>query len=171
MTKVLLVGIAIIVVGSALVAFAPRPQSSDICASILPVDRSRELVNSLDRQTSEFASTTIEVSGRSAEGGTQTIFTQNGVRKIVEQRFYGETGRSYMRFYYEGNKVFAVVKLNISYARPISVDPSGTIGSSEERDYYLDPNGRVCSAETNGASQPTDGGMQDMIREYIAGIL
>ena len=76
-----------------------------------------------------------------------------------------------MRFYFYENRLFAIVKLNLSYAAPISVDSSGIIKSSEERNYYLDISGRVCSAEVNGESQPLGGDTQDMIREYIAGIL
>lgn len=55
-------------------------------------------------------------------------------KKIVEQRFYGEEGRSYMRFNFEENKLFAIVKPNLIYAVPISVDSSGSVKSSEERE-------------------------------------
>jgi hypothetical protein len=171
MTKLLLTAVAIIIAGSAAFMLTHRAEEIEICSPILPVDRSRELVSSLDEQATTFRSTTVDLMGRSAEGGTQTTFRQEGIRKVVEQRFYGESGRSYMRFYYEGSKIFAIVKLNISYKAPISVDPSGTVGPSEERDYYLDPNGHVCGAEVNGVSQPIDSDTQDMIQEYIAGIL
>jgi hypothetical protein len=130
------------------------------------------MVDALDKQSSQFASTTADITDRSAEGGAQITFSQNGNRKIVEQRFYGETGKSYyMRFYYDGTTIFEIVKLNVTYAVPISVDGSGAVKSSEESDYYLEPTGRVCGSEVNGVSQPIDKDTQDMIQEYIAGIL
>jgi hypothetical protein len=170
MTKTLLIAVAVIVVGSAIWVLVPPAQNDGVCAPLFPEDRSVELINSLDGQTANFASTTVNITGRATEGGTQTTFTKDSDKQIVEQRFYGETGRSYMRFYFQTNKLFAIVKLNLLYAVPISVDSSGKTASSEERDYYLDANGRVCSAKVNGVSQPLDADVQEMIRDYITGI-
>jgi hypothetical protein len=87
----------------------------------------------------------------------------------VEQRFYGETGKSYMRFYYDGTTtIFAIVKLNVTYAVPLSVDSSGAVNVSEESDYYLATTGRVCSAKVNGVSKQIDNDTQEMIKEYIS---
>ena len=172
MTKILLVVIAIIIAGAAVVILAPRAQNSDICVPIVPVDRSREIVNLFDGSTSQFASTTVDVMGRSTEGGTQTTFTKSRAKQIVEQRFYGETGRSYMRFYYnEDGAIFAITKLNLSYHVPIYVDSSATVKMSEKKDFYLNRDGTVCSWFLNDVEQSVDRDTQDMIREYIASIL
>jgi YD repeat-containing protein len=171
MKIILVVLISIIAIGCGAFFLVVRSQDIDVCTPLLPIAQSKEFVNSIDGQTSELASTTVDVMGRSTEGGTQTTFTRDGLKQIVEQRFYAETGRSYMRFYFYEGRLFAIVKLNMSYAAPISVDSSGAIKSSEERDYYLDDKGRVCVAEVNGVSQPIGDETQDMIREYVAGIL
>jgi hypothetical protein len=146
-------------------------RSSNICTPTYPMAQSKEMIETLDKQSSQFASTTTDITDRSAEGGVQITLTQNGNRKIVEQRFYGETGKSYMRFYYDGTTVFEIVKLNFTYAAPLSVDSSGAVKSSEESDYYLAPTGRVCGSEVNGVSRPIDKDTQEMIQEYISGIL
>ena len=141
------------------------------CELVMPINQSQAVIDRLDNDTSSFASSTIDLMGRSAEGGLQTNYTNGQVRQVVEQRFYGETGRSYMKFYYSKNKLFAIVKLNLTYAAPLSVDNSGTVESSEERDYFLDQNGQVCNAFVNHISQPVDKDTQDMIAEYINGII
>jgi hypothetical protein len=164
-SKVILIAVV------AAVALFSLHRSSSICRPIYPTAQSKEMVNTLDKQSSQFASTTADITDRSAEGGAQITFTQNGNRKIVEQRFYGETGKSYMRFYYDGNTIFEIAKLNFTYAVPLSVDSSGTAKSSEESDYYLESSGRVCSSEVNGVSRPVDKDTQEMIQEYISGIL
>jgi hypothetical protein len=146
-------------------------RSSSICTPIYPAAQSKEMIDTLDKQSSQFASTTSNITDRSAEGGAQITFTKNGSRKIVEQRFYGETGKSYMRFYYDDTAVFEIVKLNFTYVVPLSVDSSGVVKSSEESDYYLASTGRVCGSEVNGVSRPIDKDTQEMIQEYISGIL
>jgi hypothetical protein len=148
-----------------------RQRDSGMCTPVLPVTQSKEMANSLDKQAAHFASTTTDITDRSAEGGTQITLTQNGIRKIVEQRFYGETGRSYMRFYFNDNKIFEVIKLIFTYAVPLSVDSNGSVKTSDERDYYLDIHGKVCGSDVNGISQPIDTDTQDMIQEYLSGIL
>lgn len=169
MRKILLtVFLIVLVIGGVLIFMQ---QKSNSCTPVFPLTQSKEMASLLDKQATQFASTTVDITDRSAEGGTQITFAQNGIRKIVEQRFYGETGKSYMRFYYDGNKIFEIVKLNLMYAVPLSVNNSGTVKSSDERNFYLDPRGWICDAEVNGVSQLVGKDMQDMIQEYIAGII
>jgi len=106
------------------ILFASR-RNDAICSPIFSAAQSKEKVDSLDKQSSQFASTTANLMGRSAEGGAQITFSQNGNRKIVEQRFYGETGKSYMRFYYDNDHIFEIVKLNshmLFLSVPIAVE-------------------------------------------------
>jgi hypothetical protein len=164
--------IGIIVIGAvAACGLFSVHKSSSICTPIYSTAQSKEMVDTLDKRSAQFASTTADIRDRSAEGGEQITFSQNVNRKIVEQRFYGETGKSYMRFYYDGTAIFEIVKLNLTYAVPLSVDSSGAVKSSEESDYYLDPTGRVCGSEVNGVNRPIDKDTQEMIQEYISGIL
>jgi uncharacterized protein (UPF0333 family) len=173
MNKIFTVAISlliIIAVGVAVSYFVSREKRSGYCTPIFTAAQSKAAADSLDKQALNLASTTADLMNRSTEGGTQITFTQGDVKKIVEQRFYGETGKSYMRFYFEGNKIFEIVKLNLMYSVPISVDSSGKVKSTEESHYYLDPDGRVCGLDVNGSGEAVDKDTQYMIGEYIAGI-
>src|SRR5262245_22528169 len=80
------------------------------CRLQFTISESNDFVERLDQAAGNFSSTTTKIMGRSAEGGVQFTYTDNNARQIVEQRFYGETGRTYMRFYYNRGEVFALVK-------------------------------------------------------------
>jgi hypothetical protein len=109
--------------------------------------------------------------GRTTEGGAQTTYTQDGVRQIVEQRFYGETGRAIARIYYASGKPFALILQNIKYAVPLSVNNNGDVQSTEERAYFLDDNGVVCNWLLNGKPQPVDNNTIESLKTYLAGVL
>ncbi len=171
--KKILIALLVLILLGIVVFFGMRKEEGQdglACVPVLPIDESRTMIDSLDNQASQFASTTIDLMGQSAEGGSQTTFSSGNSKKIVEQRFYGETGRSYMRFYFEEDKIFSIVKLNLTYEAPISVDSNANVGSTEEKDYFLDASGKVCTVEVNGAAQPVDADTQEMIQEYIVGI-
>ena len=141
------------------------------CRTLLPISQSNDPINDLDQDALKFAATSREILGQSAEGGQQIDFTDNGKRRIVEQRFYGETGKSYARFYYFEDRIFAITKLNLSYKVPIYVDSSAEIKSSEKKDFYLSKSGAVCNWFLNDSEQPVDNDTINMIKEYISGIL
>lgn len=147
-----------------------RKQDSRACEPVFSLDESKAKIYFLDKQTAQFASSTVELMGRSTEGGVQITFLDRNSKKIVDQRFYGETGRSHMRFYFEGNIISSIVKLNITYEVPITVDNNVSIKSTEEKGYYLDANGKVCGVDVDGVAQPVEADAQEMIKEYIAGI-
>jgi hypothetical protein len=109
--------------------------------------------------------------GQTTEGGEQTTYTQAGVRQVVEQRFYKETGRSTARIYYASGKPFALIVQNIKYAVPLGVDNNGTVQSTEERAYFLDDTGAVCTWQLDGTSQPVDEGTVKSVETYLAGVL
>jgi hypothetical protein len=141
------------------------------CSSILSLDKSRALIDRLDRSEAAFASTTQDVMGRITEGGEQTTYTQGGFRQIVEQRFYGETGRAIARIYYASGKPFALIMQNIKYAVPLSVDNNGDVQSTEQRTYLLNDKGVVCSWLPSGNPQPVDDETIESIKTYLAGVL
>ena len=103
------------------------------CSLIMPIEQSQALIDRLYRSTASFASTTRDLMGETTEGGAQVTYTQGGVRQIVEQRFYGETGRSVARIYYTSGKPFALIVQGMKYAVPLSVDNNGTVQSTEQR--------------------------------------
>jgi hypothetical protein len=147
------------------------PSPIDHCSSILSLDKSRALIARLDHSEPSFASTTQDVMGRTTEGGEQTTYTQDGVRQIVEQRFYAETGRAIARIYYTSGTPFALIVQNMKYAVPLSVDNNGDVQSTEERAYFLDDTGVVCSWLLNGKPQPIEANTVDSVKSYLAGVL
>src|SRR5262245_4737103 len=97
-------------------------------------------------------------------GGVQVDYTDKGTLKSVEQRFYGETGSAYARFYYgDEGRVFAITKLNLTYDVPIYVDPAAKIGASEKKDFYLSRDGTICRWFLNDVEQAVDKDTTDMI--------
>ena len=143
---------------------------ADRCALIMPMAESQALINRLDRSVISFASTTRDLMGETTEGGYQVTYTQGGVRQIVDQRFYKETGRSVARIYYTSGKPFALIVQGMKYAVPLSVDNNATVQSAEERAYFLDEAGIVCSWTLNGKPQPIDNNTVESVKSYLAGV-
>ncbi len=137
----------------------------------MPVEQSQVLIDRLDRSETSFASTTQDVMGQTTEGGEQTTYTQDGARQIVEQRFYGETGRAVARIYYASAKPFALIVQNMKYAVPLSVDNNGSVQSAEELAYFLDDKGAVCSRLLDGKPQQIDENTVETVKAYLAGVL
>jgi hypothetical protein len=52
------------------------------------------------------------------------------------------------------SKLFSTVKINLTYAVPIAIDPSGAVKLSQQREYYLNDASTVCTLTVNGAEQP-----------------
>src|SRR5208337_442811 len=121
-----------------------------------------------DRSTTSFASTTRDLMGETTEGGIQITYTQGGLRQVVEQRLYGETGRSVARIYYTSGKPFALIVQGMKYAVPLSVDNNGKVKSVEERDYFLDEADVVCSWMLNGKPRPIDDNTIESVKSYLA---
>ena len=149
----------------------PTSSPVDHCSMIMSAAESRALIDRLDRSTASFASTTQDVMGRTTEGGEQTTHTQDDLRQIVVQRFYRETGRSTARIYYASGGPFALIVQNMKYAVPLSVDNNGDVQSTEERAYFLDDTGVVCSWLLNGKPQPVDANTVESVKSYLAGVL
>lgn len=165
---VMIAGLAILIT---IIALTSGGQSSQ-CVLTLAVGESNEQIDWLDQNAFQFASTSQALSGRSEGGGVQIDYRDRGKLRIVEQRFYGETGRAYARFYYADNgAVFAVTKLNLYYNVPIYVDADATVGGSEKKDFYLSRDGTVCRWFLNDVEQLVNEQTIDMIRGYLAGVL
>jgi len=75
-----------------------------------------------------------------------------------------------MRFYFDHNRLFALVKLDEQYETPINVDPDVVISTSTEEDYYFSTDNRVCTLYVNGKSQPVGTTTQEMIESFVSQI-
>ena len=59
----------------------------------------------------------------------------------------------------------------MKYAVPLSVDNNGDVQSTEERAYFLDDTGVVCSWLLNGKPQLIDANTVESVKSYLAGEL
>jgi len=75
-----------------------------------------------------------------------------------------------MRFYFDHNTLFALVKLDEQYEMAINVDSDVVISTSTDEDYYFSTNNRVCTLYVNGTSQPVGTTTQEMIDSFVSQI-
>jgi hypothetical protein len=142
------------------------------CVTVLPIDQSNKSILLNDKAALQAASSSQEINGRSDGGGGQiTYYEKNGEIPVIEQRFYGESSGSYIRFYYAQGTLFALTKLNLYYKVPIYVDKSAKVAYTEKQDYYLDENGNVCRWFNNGEEQSVDAVVKQTVGGYVQGVL
>lgn len=92
----------------------------------------------------------VEIMGESAEGGEATVYRDNGDLKLIEIKWFGETGKRQVEYYLSGGKLFFAFDQVFQYNRPIfwdakmaeengdteSFDPKKT--TVEENRYYFE---------------------------------
>jgi hypothetical protein len=163
--------LSLIVLCLLVLSFLSKAHSAAACQPLVPLDQAKVLVNNLDIEAGTLSSTTKQIYNESSEGGIQTSYKEtDGTVRIVEQRLFGAIGRTFMRFYFDHNRLFALVKLDEQYQAPINVDPSVVISTSTEEDYYFSSDKRVCTLFLNGKSQPLATTTQEMIESFISQI-
>jgi hypothetical protein len=141
------------------------------CEPLFSVEKAKGLIDTLDGNSQTFSSSTKQLYNESSEGGIQTKYMDSGGKvRIIEQRLFGAIGRTFMRFYFDNNKLFALVKLDEQYKAPINVDPNVVVSKSTEDDYFFSSNGRVCTHILNGQSTPLGTTTQEMIESYVSQI-
>jgi hypothetical protein len=112
-----------------------------------------------------------DVEGRSTEGGEQTDYISNSNnRMIVEQVFFGETGKSEILYYFSNNKIFYVKKVNTEYLVPLSEDSNGKVKNIEVKEFILNANQELCSWYRDGVFQEINQDTIDLLNYLVAGI-
>jgi hypothetical protein len=112
-----------------------------------------------------------DLPGESAEGGELTgYFSGQSLRKLVA-KFYGETGQAQEEYYFWGDRLFFVLRVESRYDKPLS---GKVVRKSEERFYFandalivwLDPEKKAVSA--GPAFQERGREWMDLARKYSA---
>ena|SRR5216684_850055 len=141
------------------------------CQPRVPVEQAKALISDLDKDSLAFSSSTKQIYNESSEGGFQTNYTDsNGKLRIIEERLFGAIGRTFMRFYFDDEKLFALVKLDEQYQAPINVNPDVVVNKSTEEDYYFSSDKHVCTFISDGQSQLLGTTTQEMIESFISQI-
>jgi uncharacterized protein YxeA len=124
----------------------------------------------IDNNISKYSTTSKDIFGRSTEGGQQTNYTFDGKNKLIEQIFFGETGKSEIKYYLDSDKVFYIGKINTEYALPIYEDTSGKVKNVDMKEFYLDNNENLCSWYLNQNLQINDQDTKDLVKDFILGL-
>lgn len=78
-----------------------------------------------------------EVYDESTEGAILIAYYDNKVLKKITGTYYGETGKTLMEYYFNGNDFFFIYSKEFNYEKPLSVDHSGKVASTTENRYYF----------------------------------
>lgn len=129
-------------------------------------------VEQIEKHRTSYVSTTKSIMGKSTQGGTQINYSMNGKVVIVEQVFYGETGKSEASYYFKNGKVFYSRKKNIQYEGSIYDDNFNPdkVKSIEVKDFYLDLKENLCIWYENHQRQLIDNDTRDLVRYLISGL-
>lgn len=125
-------------------------------------------IRDIDNNISKYSIASKDIFDRSTEGGQQTNYTLNEKNILIKQIFFGETGKSEIKYYFEANRVFYINKINTEYALPIYEDSSGKVENVDLKEFYLDNNQNLCSWYLNQKLQLNDGDAEDLIQSLIS---
>ncbi len=122
----------------------------------------------IDESIPSYISSMKDIFGQSAEGGQQADYLADGVSKLVTQMFYGETGKSEIRFYFENDNIFYITKLNSVYELPLSEDPEGQVKRTDHDEYYLGSNQNLCLWYSNGEIKESGKSAQELVASFLS---
>jgi len=124
----------------------------------------------IEADKAKYKSTSKDILGKSSEGGVQTNYTLGGEPVFIEQKFYGETGKSEATYYLQNGKVFYFTKINTEYLLPISQDSSGKTKSIETKEFYLASNQQLCAWYLNKKIESVDKDTKDLVEYLTTGL-
>ena len=128
-------------------------------------------VDTINRNTNKYASSTKELLGLTTEGGVQIDYTDKNLRVLVAQHFYGETYHSIVNYYYDNSSPILINTQRLEYNAPITVEPFPVIKSTTTNMYFLDPKGKLCMWQQNNEIKSTDIKSQDFVNSLLKEIL
>ncbi len=112
---------------------------------ILNVPEVKKEAQLIEADKFKYSSSSRDIFGKSTEGGYQIDYQIGDEVILTEQAFYGETGKTEIKYYINNGKVFYLARKNFQYEAPLYVDTSGTIQSVESREYYFNSDEELCS--------------------------
>lgn len=88
--------------------------------------------------------------GESAEGGEMTAYFQQDQPRVVVIQYFGETGKTIVRYFLASPDQYLVEREELRYARPISINSRPTIVARLPTTLY------VCGTTSTAPSAPAD---------------
>lgn len=139
----------------------------ELCSSMAVEDIKVEIAE-IEKKKYQYDQEKKDLLGLSTEGGEQISYADNNNTRLVRQIFYGETGKSEASYYVKDDYVFAIVKNNYLYEKPINVDPNTKVVSIEKKEFYLNNTRRVCSWYLDSILQENDADTQDLVNFLLS---
>jgi hypothetical protein len=168
---IIVIVIGILLIGGSIIykSYKPIKYFFSSCQNI-SLDYTKEQVKKIDNNLSSYTSTTKDIMNKSTEGGQQTDYVSNSSRVMIEQIFFGETGKSEISYYLSNHKVFYVRKVNTNYMVPLSEDPSGKVKNTEVKEFILSKSQELCSWYQDKVIQQNDQDAKDLLSYLVSGI-
>lgn len=122
------------------------------CAYNAPAQDSIESIRqsyaAINRNIGKYRRVKKQLSGFSAEGGELTAYLDGpNIVKIVAN-YYGESGKAFEEYYYQGGKLIFVYRKDSRYNKPMS---GRVVRTEEDRFYFND--GQLIRWVSNGGKQ------------------
>ena len=148
--------------------FLSNEDTSKKC-SRLSEDYIKKEIDAINSNHNKYTQMSRKIWNVSAEGGMQTNYTDDkGAIRLIQQVFYGETGKSEASYYLDEKGIFFISKYNFTYEKPISIDSSVKIIKTEKKDFYLGENDQLCTWYLNGALQQNDADTRSLVDFLIS---
>jgi len=103
-----------------------------------------QVINKIERQYKEINAKIIlydkiekEVFDETTEGALLTGYYEKGKLKKISGKYYRETGKTLMEYYYDGSNFFFVYSKIFNYEKQIYIDTKAKVKSIEENKFYF----------------------------------
>lgn len=98
------------------------------------------------------------------------VYSDNGERVIVQDRYLGDKGMSDVSYYLANGRVFFILKYSALYEKPFSEGGSGVIKQVEQRRYYFDDKQSLCRWYLGNKLQSVDSDARDYVKFFVSSI-
>lgn len=101
------------------------------------VDKIRKQYAEINAKISTYNKVEKEVYDESSEGGLLTAFYDKKKLTKITGTYYGETGKTFVEYYFDEGDFFFVYSKESSYVKPLYMDHGGKIRDVKEDRYYF----------------------------------
>ncbi|PNK61064.1 hypothetical protein [Psychrobacter sp. FDAARGOS_221] len=82
----------------------------------------RQIYAEVNNNLGSYQLTNIDNHGHSTEGGVIKFYTDQNQIRLIEEIYYGETGKYSLQYYFANNDLYFVFEQTVRYNAPISFD-------------------------------------------------
>ncbi len=109
----------------------------------------------INSEASSYEKVVKDLYDESSEGASITGYYSGRKLKKISGTYYGETGKSFVEYYYDGSNFFFVYSRESSYVVPLYVDRRGKVNEVKEDRFYFN-NGELVKWISGGKNVPAD---------------